>query len=532
MRTFTARNRAPYRAAFAGVLASALTGFAAPVDNPAARFNVPWTHEVKWTNTVTITDFEGASWDEKFKAASTEIVKRGGGIVFFPAGVYTFNDHLLLDSHVIVRGENPRPIVDARSAEYRLRTRFEFPAFVCGADGASNATPREAAFKGIRQLDPDATTHNGVINIHLERGHIKFGCDVYDTQSFIDNFETYGRRHIVFGCILRQSAVPDPRVPTDFQHPWQVWTHRHNGAIDIRAHGDVLVANNRIARSGPGADFAMKGYRMLRGSQTSKRRDSDVVTHDVTFHYDNRPGIYLNYGTVNEPAEDHPHNYARGLEIRENYVYCYGCLAIGFSGDGTLALSNTIRYEPKAYLPYYEGRNESRFTNNNRAIEMRGYRWTVAYNDYEVYSNLHDGGSYGGHYGDGEGLMHEQHCNSIIKDSKLMYNIGNTYLCIWRTPIDGLLIKGNIIRPFPGTMGKWGMPAICVMGERHKTRVQLPVNNCHIVDNITENLGIQMLAAKGGTNNVIRNNRHVGGMPARLQNQAGARAENNTGYLD
>ena len=33
-------------------------------------------------------------------------------------------------------------------------------------------------------------------------------------------------------------------------------------------------------------------------------------------------------------------------------------------------------------------------------------------------------------------------------------------------------------------------------------------------------------------NNVIRNNRHVGGMPARLQNQAGARAENNTGYLD
>ncbi|HEX41702.1 MAG TPA: hypothetical protein ENN81_06525 [Phycisphaerales bacterium] len=42
---------------------------------------------------------------------------------------------------------------------------------------------------------------------------------------------------------------------------------------------------------------------------------------------------------------------------------------------------------------------------------------------------------------DGEGLMHENHCNAHIKDSRLVNNRGNAYLSLYKT--GGILIKGD-----------------------------------------------------------------------------------------
>jgi hypothetical protein len=246
------------------------------------------------------------------------------------------------------------------------------------------------------------------------------------------------------------------------------------------------------------SNFTMKGYKVFQGKGNKATREIEVE-----FKYDNRPGIYMNYGTVKGTPETDPTCFVKGLDIRENYVYCDGCLAIGFSGDGTYCGHNVVRYGEAVYLPIYNGYNESHHVNNVRAVEMRGWRWTVEYNDYVVHKNVFDR-ERGLCYNDGEGLMHESHCNVDIRDSKLIGNKGNAYLCLWRTPMNGLLIKGNEIDT-PNTM--WG--AICVNGRTHRTKKLLPIKNVHIVDNVTKQAGI-MMVGRDGENNVIKGNRHEG----------------------
>lgn len=496
-------------------------GAAPPVDDPAARYGLAWTGALPWDRVVVVTNFAGASWDERFAAAQRAVAEQGGGVVYFPAGDYAFTNTLYLESHVIVRGAAPdqrgvrgETIHGARDLEYRVPTRFMFPRYVFSTNGTGTA--RDSAFKGIELRDPDRTTHCGVVNVALMHGHVHFGCDVYEAQRFIDGFATYGRNHIVYGCRITNAAILDPRLPRDWQKPWQRWTHRHRAAIDIRAAANVLVANNQIPES-TDADFMMAGYRIRTGNQREPWREDAGeqqlgygTRDDIAFRYDNRPGIYVNYGAVEGTPESHPHAFAPGIDIRENYVFCYGCLAIGFSGDGTHCGLNTIRYPPDAYLPIFDGETDSHFTNNNRAIEARGWRWTIVGNDYEVYSNLQfNPGQFGGHYGDCEGIMHEAHNNVSIKDSRLLYNVGNRYLCLWRVPVDGLEIRGNIIRV--PSLDRGGKPAICVQGQKHRSTEMYEIRNCRIEDNACEG-GIRLHGIDAG-GNVVRNNRNLGPEP-------------------
>lgn len=480
-----------------------------PADNPVKRYEIPWTDEARWDQVVSIADYEGDSADARFAAAQAELVKKGGGVIYFPAGTYAFKEMLRLESHIIIRGDRPKRILKARDGEYMPSTRFEFPKYVAKCEG--EGSPKESAFRGIELKEPNKTTHCGVVNIDVSHGHIKFGCDVYESQPFIDNFKTYGRNHIVFGCRFTHAATLDPRLPKPWQEPWQRWTHRHNAAIDIRAAANVLVANNRIPESGED-DFAMPGFKFRLGDAS---KGKITTRDDIVFRYDNRPGIYINYGGVTGTPETHPHCFAPGIDIRENYVYCYGCLAIGFSGNGTYCGSNIIRYRPDSYLPVYNGETDSHFTNNNRAIEARGWRWTMAYNDYEVYSNTQYTGQFNGHYGDNEGLMHESHCNTSIKESRLLYNVGNRYLCMWRVPVDGLEIRGNIIRVAPSSQAG-RQTAICVLGKVHRGKTLHEVKNVHIIDNLTEGTGIRLHGLDGG-NNIIRGNRHIGPTPGTIE---------------
>ena len=499
---------------------------AAPTNNPVARYGIEWTSEAKWGQVVNITNYPGDSWGARFAAAQADVVKKGGGVVYFPKGKYEFKDTLRLESHVIIRGAQPvergvrsEVILRARDYEYRPSTLFVFPAYEPKLTG--DGAPKDSAFKGIELKDPDRTTHCGVVNIGLDHGHIKFGCDVYELDArFAKGFKDYGRNHIVYGCRLLHTAILDPRLPKEWQEPWQRWTHRHNAAIDIRAHSNVLVANNAIPESGEG-DFPMPGYKIRTGNNREPwRKGADPVKlgigarDDIVFRYDNRPGIYINYGNVTGTPETHPHCFAKGIDIRENYVYCYGCLAIGFSGDGTYCGSNTIRYNPNAYLPIFNGETDSHFTNNNRPIEARGWHWTVAYNDYETYSNKQYTGQFGGHYGDCEGIMHEAHCNTSIKGSKLLYNVGNRYLCMWRVPVDGLEIRGNIIKI--GPKATYGLkPAICVQGQKHRSRDMHEIKDCHVIDNVIEG-SIRFHGLDGG-GNIIRGNRNIGPEPATIE---------------
>ncbi len=485
----------------------------APTDNPAAPYKLAWTEQLNWKQVVDIQDVPGASLDERLEQAQRRLGGKGG-VVFFPAGVYAFRDHIKLKDGVVLRGAAPRGATDARRDGYDPPTRFEFPRYVPKLDG--EGTPTATAFKGITLEDPGTASNCGVVHIAINRGHIAFG----DGEG-----HRAGRNRLVLGCVLRNAAVAAADVPsaTLGQHAWQRFTARHHPAIGVRVAENALIANNRLPPSGDD-NFLQKGY-VVQG----RKREKLAVDEGVLFDYDNRPGIYANdYGIgpgggagVAGTPESHPHGFRKGVVIRDNYLYHTGRCAISFTGDGTVCAGNVIRFKPGVGRWTVTGLSNvtGSGTNDNRAVQMRGYRWVVEDNDYEVHSNIALPSRY--RINDGEGLMHEAHVNSAIKGSRLVNNKGNAYLSIYRVHgIDGLLVRGNDVR-----VGK-GIEAIFVVSGFHQQ--DFPCRGVTIEGNTTAGSGIRV-AGRPAADNVVRGNRHVGPGGV-IVNQADARLEDNTGY--
>ncbi len=479
-------------------------------DNPVAEYELKWTDEIKWSNVVSITDYEGETAEERFRKAQAVVSAKGGGVVYFLAGVYKFSDSLSVKDGIVIRGADPVGVADARDSSYNPPTRFEFSKYIPSFKG--EGTPIDTAFKGIYLEDPEHASNCGVVNIAINRGHIDF-------QEGADHKS--GRNRLVYGCMLRNSAVADPRIPDKKtgQHPWQRFTQRHHAAIAVRAGENILVANNRLPESSED-NFVMRGYIL-------KDRTLDVV-----FDYDNRPGLYINDYGLGGPGgngpdgtpQTHPWGFRKGIVIRDNYVFCTGRCAISFTGDGTICADNVIRFKDNVWRPTTTGANiaTGSATNDNRAVQMRGWRWTVEGNDYLVYRNWAvEDKRY--RINDGEGLMHEDHVNSTVLDSKLINNKGNSYISIYKTAgINGLLVKDNDIR----TGG--GISAIYVVANRNSGPYEC--KNVSIIGNTTSGSGIE-IAGSPAENNIIENNRHIGGK-GRIVNKANARCENNTGYAE
>ncbi|MEX2214797.1 MAG: hypothetical protein WD768_11745 [Phycisphaeraceae bacterium] len=506
-------------AAGLGTLALPRWAFAAeglPTHDPAAALKLPWTGRFKWNNVVDVTKFPGDDWLAKLNAAQAAVVAKdgagtGGGVVFFPAGTYEFKDHVKLKDGIVLRGAEPKVVSLAQNDRYDPPTKFEFPKYKPLLEG--DGTPIDTAFKGVYLDNPTGGQFTGLVHIAINRGHIHLGEG--------ENHACKGHR-IVFGCVLRNAAVADENIPklATGQHKWQRFTKRHHAAIDVVGE-NVLIANNRLPRSGED-NFAMKGYVLSLGKGQTQAFD------DVVFDYDNRPGLYINHYCVGGSGgsgddgtpQSHPFGFRKGTVIRDNYIYNSGRMAIGFCGDGALCASNIIRIARDVWRPTATGEAMTRgsSTNDNRAIEMRGWRWVVDGNDYEVHRNWAADRKY--LINDGEGLMHEDHCNSTIQDSRLTNNRGNAYLSIYKCgPIDGLLVEGNDINVARGT-------AIMVVADRNSGRQ--PISNVTIANNKTRGGGIAV-GGEPAKNVVVKNNKHSG-TGGKIDNRAAAKLEGNEGY--
>lgn len=481
--------------------------------DPLEHLQIPWTREVRWDQGLDISQLPGTNWDHRLEQAQELLASRGGGVVYFPAGEYTFYRNIRLRDRIILRGDDPRGSGQAREADYHPPTRFLFPVYKPTFTGSG--TPIDRAFKGIRLADPARARETGVVNIAIQRGHIHLSEGTG---------HRCGDRRIVFGCHLTHTAVADPEVP-DLelgQLPWQRFTQRHFAAIDIKGQ-DVIVANNRLPAS-DNARFVQPGFR-LKGRRT-------LEAYDVEFDYDNRPGLYVNHtciggagGSGNDGTPSlAPYGFRTGMVIADNYIYNTGRTAIGFCGDGVLCARNTIRFARDVWRPTATGRQvtSGSSTNDNRAIEMRGWRWVVADNDYEVYRNWAADRKY--LINDGEGLMHEDHCNSTILDSRLERNRGNSYVSIYKCgSINGLQIQENDI----SSAGR--IDDLYIVADRNSGRQ--PCRRTIVANNITRTTGIRM-AGSPASGNMIEGNRHLGETPGTIINQADAQTRSNHHYLE
>jgi hypothetical protein len=486
-----------------------------PLDNPAKKLTLGWTGELKWDHVVDVSQLpgDGKYDDARVADAQTQLLSVGGGVVYFPPGEYRFANDIKIEDGVVLRGATPTKVTQAHDANYAPASRFEFPKYEPTFQGSG--TPIDTAFKGIQLADPGAASNCGIVNIAINRGHVHLG----ETDD-----KRCGTNRIVFGCLLRNTAVADAGVPTTSirQHAWQRFTARHHAAIDVKSQQNVLVANNRLPESGDD-NFVMPDF-LLNPKRGSKDR------YDVVFDYDNRPGIYVNQYCVggaggsgeDGTAETHPWGFRKGTTIRDNYIFHTGRIGIGFGGDGTVCAYNVTRLKKDIWRPTCTGVHASTgsSTNDNRAVQMRGWRWIVEGNDCEVYRNWCADKSY--LINDGEGLMHEDHCNSDIRDSRLTNNRVNSYLSIYKCgPIDGLRIEGNDVS-VPGDIAD-----IYVVATRNSGNQ--PCHNVSIIGNVTRSNGI-LLKGAPATGNVIRGNVHKASDPGYLKNEANAKVTNNKNY--
>jgi hypothetical protein len=524
----------------------------APTDNPVRSFyefnhKVPrWTDELPWGVVVSVADYEGSA-GERFRQAQRDVLQRGGGVVYFPAGTWRFEDNLVLESGCIIRGAAPTGVTSAKDEGYEPPTRFEFPKYEPTFEG--EGTPIDTAFKNIRLGTPSSASNCGVVHVAVNRAHIHLGERHAPDQGLS---HVAGHNRLVFGCKLTNTAYIDRSIPyTDFgQHAWQRYIHRHRAAIHVNAEANLLVANNRMPRSGED-NFLMKDYVLLtpldgntKAFKPGNREARKVVVEEgVLFDFDNRPCIYANdYGDMgphgdgvpNGTPDRYPHGFRRGIVIRDNYCFATGRTCISFSGDGTVCADNIIRIPDGIWRPTckgYETSNASS-TNDNRAIRCRGWRWTVSGNDYSVHANRTFNRKHG--IGDGEGIMHENHENSIVLGSRVINNKGNAYICFWRVSVDGLLVEGNDIDLVDHN------PPITVRGRKRHNPAKVVVRNVRIVNNVTRAsrkrdrdwLLTGILVSGDVTEDVvIRGNRHEGPEPGYIVNEADAQLESNEGYL-
>jgi hypothetical protein len=370
------------------------SGAGAPQDNPAATLYgasaYPWTAGVRWQCAYVVTDFAGASDDARFEAAQAAAVADGGGVVFFPAGSYSFAANLSLASNVVVRGAPVPPSARAKSGKLpgnlSPTTVFNCP---------------NRAHQGLWNFDA-AATNLGVVNVLLDQCAVMLWPSL-KTSSFSPMLSNWwfsasdingmGSNKIVLGNVVRDVSLGQSLLGPKYKN---IYPYIFSIAVGVYTDRNALVANNLLP---PSTRSETTKITLASGSET------------VPYMYDNRYGIDVNSILLGAVAGAYckgagskcgtpsafgglfpacaPWNFRSGIAIRDNYVAQNGRVGISFTGgaddklctpgSGTQLLNNHVEVRAGTTCYTISGDDDPRGsdTNENRA-----------YSEYEAYSTL------------------------------------------------------------------------------------------------------------------------------------------------
>ena len=411
-----------------------------PTDNPIASLYgndaYPWTEELKWGCVYNIQDFNGSSDRDRFNAARDAAVANGGGVIYFPAGTYNFNDSIQLADGVVIRGETPEN-KDAKSDSYQPPTKLVFPKYEPKLSGSG--TPNDTAFKKITTASPDTDSNIGAVNIDINRAAIALKADIDSGTN---------KNIVIFGIRSNNVAEPDQGIPDlSFQEPWQRYSYRFAANIRLNAFANILVANNRV-NDNITDNYDQPGYKI------KARRKNSIITFEggeVPFHYGNHYGIVVNRGKSSgfknaATPEMEPGLFRKGIVIRDNWVYHTMRVAIHASGDGLIIKDNIVRDQRgKQWWVNPTGKKETTgaVTLENRAIDWSGWNVLVEGNDYRVYRHKIGNSKY--FSTDGEGILVQECCGgSRVNGVMIRNNEGNAYIGLYKVrDIKNAKIIGN-----------------------------------------------------------------------------------------
>ena len=143
-----------------------LPGYAqTPSDNPyQSRYETEthWTDDLHWDQVVNVLEVSDLVSDEGIldslilHQTMADISKRGGGVVYFPAGSYKIDFRVFIPDGVILRGEDPL-VADAQNQDYLPLAKLLFPRL-----------PAEQIKEGISRNSIKGITGSA---IHDQRDH-------------------------------------------------------------------------------------------------------------------------------------------------------------------------------------------------------------------------------------------------------------------------------------------------------------------------------------------------------------------------
>jgi hypothetical protein len=491
-----------------------------PTDNLIAEqysnSSYPWTNQIKWNCVYNIEDFDGGTMVARFNAARDAAAANGGGVVYFPAGTYSFEESIRLKNGVVLRGESPS-VTDAKNSEFNPPSKLEFPKYEPQFSG--DGTPNDTAFKTITTTAGDTDSNIGLVYLDINRAAIALRGDI-DTGT--------NQNIVIYGIRSNNVAEPDPRVPDpSFQSPWLRYSYRFAANIKVNVKANLLIANNRI-NDNITDNYDQPGY------QVKPIKGEEIITYQegnkVPFHYGNHYGIVVNRAKSggfqkNANPQTEPGLFRPGITVRDNWVYHTMRVAISASGDGLVIQDNQVRDERgKQWWTDPTGLKEPRgaVTLENRAIDWSGSNVLVEGNQYEVYRHRIRDTPYLSV--DGEGILIQECCGGTeVNGAIIRNNQGNTYIGLYKIPsIKKVEIVGNRVN--------------AELTDIELIYVNADTNNAPgvmedvtIANNIV-NGGILAKGTAGGKRNTVENNQ--GNNSAALTYSCHVAAKGNTGFQE
>ena len=405
----------------------------APTDNPVSTFynsfhDYPaWIDEIKWSNVVLMTNQgSGTANFSEFKLKRDLLYSQGGGVLFYPAGTYSFeipdgpNDEgLLLKKGVVIRGE--RPTADQKAVTVKnkmalasdhglnsMPTKFVFtttnsPGGVSIPGNIPRAWNMVGMKKGANEIKLSDVSHVGVAWVEMEYGYIYMGMDnqkwaptwgtsnswlgskavngwstrvpdgthpmdaFHGTSNGLGNDTGYhGEKVFVFGVHLKNAAIPNymsNKAGVDsFACDPESW--RFAGKITIEGK-HVFIANNVISK--PTASFRMKTF-CKAGHVPNGTKFMNRFDYGYGVGIDVNKGLgsaFKNRAFMNNTVESI--YFAEDIIIQDNVIYNHGNKSIEAAGKYLLITGNVIPRDILSHTddPYGIGSPNMGFNSSN-----------------------------------------------------------------------------------------------------------------------------------------------------------------------
>ncbi len=471
-----------------------------PVNNPVETLygsGYPWAADIKWNCVFNISDYGGngngvADNTVAFNNARDAATANGGGVVYFPPGVYYFSGDISLKNGVVIRGATPS-VTDAKSSSFAPASKLVFPKY--NASQSGNGTANSTAFKNIRTTNPDTDSNIGLVYLEVNRAGI----------ILTGNYTTGTNKNIlVLGVRSNNVADPDAGVPlatynnAPFQNAWQRWSYRFVANIKLQAFENILVANNRV-NDNVTDNFQQNGFIVRDGNNLLTLTGEKAI-----FNYSDHYGIYVNRGqggNLNTPVTG-PSLFRNGVVVRDNWVYATMRVKIHAAGQGLIIKDNVLRDQPGKIAwvnPTGTTLVGNAATLENRGIDWGGHNVLVTGNDVQVVRHNLKNGNY--FSVDGEGILIQECCGgTTVRGVTITNNTTNTYIGLYKMKdIEDASITYNTIN----NAGGFG-----IFASANANVGAFYAKNVKIENNSLSGSNINLLAsgAGGGTGNTIINN--------------------------